>query len=248
MRGSGGASVVGYNVQAAVDQKNKLIAAADVTNEATDLRQLASVAKQAQETLGVQKLEVVADTGYCTTSEVVECEQAGITAYVPKADTSANTAQGLFGKSRFTFDATKDVYVCPAGQTLTYRFSTDEKDRQVRYYRASACKQCALRKQCTRNKGNRTITREQDEALMEAMAARLQAHPEKSRLRKQLCEHPFGTIKRFFGYTYFLLKGLAKVRCEWTLITLAYNLKRVLKLVSFEKLMAAVGVKAPQRA
>ena len=83
---------------------------------------------------------------------------------------------------------------------------------------------------------------------MEAMAARMKAHPEKMRLRKQLCEHPFGTIKRFFGYTYFLMKGLVKVRCEWSLMTLAYNLKRVLNLVSFEKLMMAVGVKVPQSA
>jgi hypothetical protein len=80
------------------------------------------------------------------------------------------------------------------------------------------------------------------------MAARVAANPAKLKLRKQLAEHPFGTIKRFLGYTYFLLKGLVKVRCEWSLMTLVYNLKRVLKLVRFEKLMAAVGVAAPQRA
>jgi hypothetical protein len=229
-----------------VDQKNKLIVAQDVTNQETDLGQLAGMAKEAKANLGVEKLEVVADTGYCTTAQVVQCQEAGITAYVPKADTSANTAQGLFGKSRFTYDAQKDVYVCPAGAELTYRFSTEEKGRQVRYYRASGCATCALKKQCTRNRGNRTITREQDEALMEAMAQRVKAHPEKMKLRKQLCEHPFGTIKRFFGYTCFLMKGLVKVRCEWSLMTLAYNLKRVLNLVSFDKLMAAVGDKVTQ--
>ncbi len=248
MRAGGGGSVVGYNVQAAVDDKNKLIAAADVTNEETDLRQLSGMAREAKENLGVEQLEVVADTGYCTTAEVVECERHGIRAYVARADTSANTAQGLFGKSRFIYDAEQDVYVCPAGAELRYRFSTDEKDRQVRYYRARGCKTCALRSQCTRNQGNRTITREQDEAVMEAMAARVKAHPEKMQLRKQLCEHPFGTIKRFLGYTYFLMKGLVKVRCEWSLMTLAYNLKRVLNLVSFAQLMQAVGAKMPRRA
>ena len=240
--------VVGFNVQAAVDHKNKLIVADDVTNEETDLRQLATMAKDAKTNLDVAALEVVADTGYCTTAEVADCQEAGITAYVPKADTSANTARGLFGKSRFTYDSQRDVYVCPAGDTLTYRFSTDEKGRQLRYYRASGCKHCALRKQCTRNKGNRTITREQNEAVMEAMAARVAANPQKMKLRKQLCEHPFGTIKRFFGYTHFLLKGLVKVRAEWSLMTLVYNLKRVLNLVSFETLMAAVGQKAMQAA
>ena len=98
-----------------------------------------------------------------------------------------------------------------------------------------------MKPQCTRNKNNRTITREDNEALMEAMAGRMKAQPEKFKLRKTLAEHPFGTIKRWMGYTYFLMKGLAKVRCEWSLTTLAYNLKRVLNLVSFEKLMAAVS-------
>ena len=138
--------------------------------------------------------------------------------------------------------------MCPAGTELTYRFNTYELGRELRYYRASGCKACALKKQCTRNKANRTITREQDEAVMEAMAARVRAHPEKLKLRKQLCEHPFGTIKRFFGYTYFLMKGLTKVRAEWSLMTLAYNLKRVLNLVKLDQLMAAVEVKAPHSA
>jgi transposase len=240
--------VVGYNAQAVVDHKNKLIVADDVTNEETDLQQLCGMAKEAKANLKVEKLDVVADTGYCTTTQVAQCQEHHITPYVPKADTSANTAQGLFGKSRFTYDPQKDVYLCPAGSALTYRFSTDEKGRQLRYYRASDCKRCALRKQCTRNQGNRTITREQDEALMEAMAARVAAHPQIIKLRKQLCEHPFGTIKRFFGYTHFLLKGLVKVRAEWSLMTLAYNFKRVLNLVSLEKLMQAVGAKVPQMA
>jgi transposase len=247
MRTSKG-TVVGYNAQAVVDHKNKLIVADEVTNEETDLQQLAGMAQEAKANLKADKLDVVADTGYCTTAQVAQCQEHQITAYVPKADTSANTAQGLFGKSRFTYDPQKDVYVCPAGSTLTYRFSTDEKGRQLRYYRASDCKHCALRKQCTHNQANRTLTREQDEALMEAMAARVAAHPETIKLRKQLCEHPFGTLKRFFGYTHFLLKGLVKVRAEWSLMTLAYNLKRLLNLVSFEKLMQVLGAKVPQTA
>jgi transposase len=119
--------------------------------------------------------------------------------------------------------------------------ATYELGRELRYYRASGCKQCALKSRCTRNQANRTITREDHETMMEAMAARMKAQPEKFKLRKQLAEPPFGTIKRWFGYTHFLLKGLEKVRTEWSLTTLAYNLKRVLNLVSFEKLMAAVG-------
>ena len=241
MRAGGGGSVVGFNAQTAVDAKHKLIAAADVTNEETDLQQLANVARQAKENLGVEKLEVVADQGYYSNTEVSRCVEHGITPYVAKPDTSANTKLGLFGKSQFTYDAAKDLYVCRAGQELTYRFNTEEKGRQLRYYRARDCRSCALKKQCTRNRGNRTITREENEAVMEAMAARVAAAPEKMQLRKQLCEHPFGTLKRWFGYSYFLVKGLERVRTEWSLMTLAYNLKRVLNLVSFATLMAAVA-------
>ncbi|MGA9776786.1 MAG: IS1182 family transposase [Verrucomicrobiia bacterium] len=240
--------VVGYNAQVAVDAKHKLIAADDVTNEVTDLKQLANVALAAKGNLELKQTEVVADAGYYNAAEVSRCAEQGITAYIPKADTSANTARGLYGKSRFKYDAAKDVYVCPAGGELTYRFATYELGRELRYYRAKGCAGCALKRQCTRNQDNRTITREANEGLMEAMARRMKAEPWKFKLRKTLAEHPFGTIKRWFGYTHFLLKGLVKVRTEWSLTTLAYNLKRVLNLVSFEKLMAAVGVKVPQNA
>ena len=92
------------------------------------------------------------------------------------------------------------------------------------------------------------ITREENEGLMEAMAARVKAHPEKMALRKQLVGHPFGTIKRWFGYIYFLVRGLERVRGEWTLMTLCYNLKRVLNIVSFADLMKAVQARANQPA
>ena len=238
---TGNGNVVGYNAQLAVDAKNKLIAAEDVTNDVTDYRQLADLALAAKENLGVKQADVVADKGYYNASEVGRCVEKGMTPFIPKADTSANTQQGLFGKSKFRYDAQKNVYRCPGNQELTYRFSTHELGRDIHYYRATHCNTCALKKQCTRNKGNRTITREDNEHLMEAMAERMKAQPEKFKLRKTLAEHPFGTLKRFFGYTHFLLKGLVKVRTEWSLITLAYNLKRVLNLVSFEKLMAVVA-------
>ena len=234
-------NVVGYNAQLAVDAKHKLIAADDVTNEVNDCQQLANVALTAKENLGLKQTEVVADKGYYSAAEVARCVAKNITPYIPKADTSANTAQGLYGKSQFRYDAAKDVYVCPGKQELTYRFATYELGRGLKYYRATGCKDCALKKQCTRNKGNRTITREDHEHLMAAMAERMRQQPGKFKLRKTLAEHPFGTIKRWMNFTHFSLKGLKKVGTEWSLVTLAYNLKRVLNLVSFEKLMAAVG-------
>ena len=125
--------MVGYNAQVAVDAKHKLIAADDVTNEVTDLKQLANVALEAKGNLELKQTEVVADAGYYNAAEVSRCTEQGITAYIPKADTSANTARGLYGKSRFRYDETKDVYVCPAGAELTHRFNTYELGRELRY-------------------------------------------------------------------------------------------------------------------
>ena len=192
--------MVGYNAQTAVDSKHKLIAADDVTNEVTDLHQLANVALEAKANLELKGAEVVADAGYYNAAEVSRCVEQGLTPYIPKADTSANTARGLYGKSQFTYDAEKDVYVCPAGAELTYRFATYELGRELKYYRAGGCKSCALKCRCTRNKANRTITREENEHLMETMAARMRAQPHKFKLRKTLAEHPFGTTRRGVAY------------------------------------------------
>jgi hypothetical protein len=236
-------TVIGYNAQSAVDAKHKLIVADDVTNDGTDLRQLSGLASEAKETLAVAQLEVVADPGYCNNADVSLCVERAITPYIKKCNTSANSARGLYAKKDFHYDAQQDLYVCPAGVELTHRFNTYEKGRALRYYRTSACARCPLKEKCTRNQ-SRTLTREEDEDLMDAMAARVQAAPQKMKLRKAIVEHPFGTIKRWFGYTHFLVKGLEMVRAEWTLITFSYNLKRVLNLVSFEELMAAVQKRA----
>jgi hypothetical protein len=233
-------TVIGYNAQSVVDAQHKLIVAQDVTNDVTDYQQLSAMAMEAKETLAVDQLEVVADPGYYNNADVSACVQKNITPYIRKYDTSANSARGLYAKKDFRYDAEKDVYLCPAGAQLTHRFNTCELGRSLRYYRASGCAKCPLKEKCTRNKGNRTITREENEGLMDEMAARVAAQPRKMALRKALVEHPFGTIKRWFGYTHFLVKGLDMVRAEWSLITLAYNMKRVLRIVDWNQLLAAV--------
>ena len=152
---------VGSNAPRAVDAKPKLIAADDVTHEVNDRQPLATVALTAQENLGFQQAEVVADKGYYSAHEVSRCVEHGITPYIPKAETSANTQQGLSGKSKFTYDSGKDVYVCPAGSELTCRFATYELGRGLRYYRATGCQDCQLKAHCPR---------EANEHLREAMA------------------------------------------------------------------------------
>lgn len=237
----GQGSTVGYNIQAAVDAKHSLIVETQVTNTPTDVGALGIMAIKAQENLETKNLSVIADKGYYNGKEVLACDTIGVTAYVAKPLTSANTARGLYGKESFRYDARENCYICPAGQKLTYRFATNEKGRAIYYYRASGCKSCPLKAKCTRNKENRTITRLSCEEVQEKMAARVAANPQIMRRRKAIIEHCFGTIKRSLGYDYFLCRGLRHVTTEMNLTVLAYNLKRTCNLVGVSNLIAALS-------
>jgi len=238
---SGGRVEVCYNVQTAVDAQHKLIVAEDVTNAAGDRDQLSPMAAAAQEVLQASTPVVVADQGYYHGAEVKACLDQGITPLVPRPLTSANEARGLFTKDDFRYDADADVYRCPAGETLTCRSTTVELGRTIKNYRTNACGRCALKPRCTRNKDGRKITRWVDEHLLEAMEQRLGRDRALFAQRKALAEHPFGTMKRGMDQGYFLLKGLPKVRGEFSLTVLAYNLKRVLNLVGVPRLLEAVA-------
>jgi transposase len=229
-----------YNAQTAVDDKHKLIVAAEVTNEPTDRNWLARMAVEAKEAMGAERLSVVADKGYSSAREVEACLEANITAYLPKPETSANKALGLFTKNDFRYDAARDVYICPAGEELTFRHAAHEEGRDIRYYRTYACRHCPLRSQCTRS-NSRRISRSANEHVLEQMNERVAAHPEILRKRKTIVEHPFGTIKRWMNQAYFLTRGLQNVRGEFSLTALAYNLKRVLTIVGVPALLEAIA-------
>lgn len=235
---AGGGVVVGYNVQIAVDGEHKLIAEFEVTNAGNDRGQLATQAQAAKQVLGVSQLEVVADGGYAHGSEYARCEAAGITAYVPDCGTNNNEKRGRFGKARFVYDAAADRYRCPAGEWLSYVGSRRCGQERERVYRTSACGGCALRAQCTADQHRgREITRAPHADAVERMAARVQTHPDKIKKRKELAEHPFGTIKRGMQQGYFLMKRLPKVTTEMSLTVLCYNLRRVLNILGPEKLL-----------
>ena len=247
--GGGSKTQVGYNMQVSVDAKHKMIVDHEVTNAVTDQDLLSEMAIRAKEVLGVEELEVTADMGYYDGQEVKNCLEEGISPYIPKPDTSANKKLGLFGKSDFCYDGEQDCYWCPAGEKLTYRFQTTEKGRDIKYYVCSACGRCEIRPQCTRNKDGRRITRWVDEEVLEEMERRVRANPEKAcpersrriKLRKELAEHPFGTIKHWMDQGHFLMRGLPNVRGEASLTILAYNLKRAINILGVQKMIEALA-------
>jgi hypothetical protein len=235
-RGSG---IVGYNVQASVDAKHHLIVAHEVSNEGTDRAQLSPMAKQTKAVLEIDKLDAVADRGYYKGEEILACEEAGITVTLPKPQTSGSKADGRFGKQDFRYISEEDVYLCPAGERLIWRFTTEEKGQVLHCYWSSACEKCAIKKLCTTGK-ERRIKRWEHEHVLEAVQRRLDEHPEMMRRRRETVEHPFGTIKAWMGATHFLMKRLKNVRTEMALHVLAYNLKRVINIIGIAPLIAAM--------
>lgn len=231
---------VGYNVQVAVDSKHQLIVEQAVTNAVTDQDQLSPMAQATQEMLGVEHLEVVADRGYYDGDQVKACDGKGIICYIEKPLTSANTKLGLFGKEKFHYNSEKDCYVCPGDQELPFHFESTELDRRIRYYWTTACRTCPLKAQCTRERERRRIKRWGDEHILEAMQERVAAHPEKVQQRKEIVEHPFGTLKHWWDHSHFLMRGLKKVRGEFSLSALAYNLRRVLNILGVKALLKAL--------
>jgi transposase len=186
--------IVGYNVQAAVDTEHHLIVAHEVTNIGTDRRQLANMARLACDELGSETLAVVADRGYYESNEIKACADAGITVTLPKQQTSSAKADGRFGKQDFVYDAAEDVYRCPAGERLGFRFMREESGKVIRRYWTSACGSCPLKAQCTPGR-ERRIPRWEHEAVLDEVQARLDLNPDAMRLRRQTAEHPFGTSK-----------------------------------------------------
>ena len=234
-----GTGMVGYNVQTAVDAKHHLIVAHEVTNVGHDRAQLSKMAKQAKVAIGVDHLDVVADRGYFHGEELLACDEARITTYLPKPQTSGNLAKGLFGKRDFIYHSEDDEYECPAGQRLTYRFTREENGQMIHRYWSSGCPKCAMKDQCTTS-DYRRVSRWEHEAVIEAAERRLDEQPQRMRVRRSTVEHPFGTLKAWMGYTHFQMKTLKHVSTEMSLHVLAYNLKRVLSILGTKPLMAAM--------
>jgi transposase len=236
-----GACIAGYNVQSVVDHKHKLMAACDVVNDGNDSTQLYPMAKKAKEVLEADKLTAAADSGYHNQLHIKECHDEKIATYVPKPDKSRpNREKGRFERKDFIYDEDRNVYRCPAGQHLQYRsYRMKDGKKMLRYFAASSiCKQCHLKDKCLGEKSPyRQIYRYEHEDIVEANDERMKKDGKTyMKMRAALVEHPFGTLKVWWGWTHFLMRGFKKVRAEMNLFMLSYNFKRVLNIIGMEGL------------
>jgi len=225
-----------------VDSQHQLIVAEDTTQDGNDTHQLAPMLEKAQQPLGSDHLEGIADSGYHNSVQIKKCEDQGIDVYVArKTPTSKASNQGRFARKDFRFDQENDVYHCPQGQQLTRSENprTNQAGKTFHVYRSSAtfCNDCPLRTQCLSDKGqSKQLLRWEHEAVIEQHDQRMKENPQKMRQRSALVEHPFGTLKHRAGMNHFLMRGLKKCSGEFSLMVWAYNFTRVINLLGIDSI------------
>lgn len=234
-----GEKVVGYNTQIAVDAKHHLIVAEKVTQEPNDWKLLEPMAVAAKEALGVDELKAVADAGYYSHQQVRACANQGIEATVPNRQ-KPPAGSGDYPLEAFRHDPERDCYLCPQGRELRrHQDSVNQGKTYHVYYEKSACADCPVRARCTRGE-YRKLSVPADREFLDAVQKRWREQPELRKQRSQMVEHPFGTLKFWWGYRSFLCRGVEMVRAEFSLSSLAYNLRRVLNVVGAETISKAM--------
>ncbi|SDX42822.1 IS1182 family transposase [Aequorivita viscosa] len=222
---------VGYNVQAGCDAKHKLFVNND-TGSVNDTHALSPMALDAKELLGMESMDILTDKGYTTAKHLDICTKNGITPYSSPKDHSSHH-NGRYPMVDFTYDKINDTYTCPADQVLTTNGSIyDKAGHKVKHYKnRKACEICPVRALCTTNKNGRFIERSIYQDALDENQKRVEAKPEYYRLRQQITEHQFGTLKRQWGFTHTLMRGKQNVLSEVNLMMICYNLTRLISIL-----------------
>jgi transposase len=239
---SGGSKDIrpGYNCQAAVTETGIIVAGEAVT-EANDRNQLKPMIEQTESNTQEKVKEVAADCGYGSYANYEYLEQREIDGYVPDSNFQQYKSgeykkeENRYHYSNFTYDSASDSYVCPEGKRLTYwktrTNKTDSRQWNHKVYKGTACGTCEKRPHCTKSKV-RELLIDMREPLLQKMREKLLSDDGKRKyfMRHYIIEPIFGHLKFNVGYRNFLLRGLEKVRAEFKLMCIGWNLKKMLKL------------------
>ncbi len=240
---------VAYNVQNVVDDKHNLIVQTQATNT-NDGKALYKAATGAKQNLQLKKDDVIivlADKGYHTGAELQYCQQENMITHVAyKEQPGVKHIAHEFLSESFDYDKTTDSYICPAGAVLSslgtwHNKNGDAGETSYRFktYRTAACKTCCLKHQCTKLP-KRIIHRSEYQDAVDINDNNIKQNPQYYKRRQAIAEHPFGTIKRHFGFTHTLLKGLEKVNGEMNLIMFCYNFLRTQNILGFNTMLETI--------
>ena len=224
----------GYSMQNVVDDRNGLIVHTDVVSESNDLKQLAAQIRGAEADLEHECEVACGDAGYWDITEIEKLESVGKKVVVPSKDQASAKEIGPFEKSKFTYDANSDCYLCPEGHRLTFRrFQEQSQQKEYRIEKRSTCRSCPHFGVCTESKRGRTVTRHVLEKLKEAVARRFE-EPEMAQVyerRKARIEHPFGFIKKILDFDQFQLRGREGAGAEASILATCFNVRRMITLL-----------------
>ena len=228
---------VAYNIQSTVDAKNKIPIDYEVTNK-NDKRAMTSMVKQAIEIVDNTEFDAVFDKGYHTAEQLHNCHELGIETHVAIPSPASNAPNKKYNVSEFIYNNEDDTYSCPAGKILTTNGNWYvKKNYRVKQYKTNQCASCAVKSQCTRSKSQRLIERHEFAQALQRNRDALKNNPEIYPQRQAIVEHPFGTIKRPWGFDYIMTKkGIDRASADVGLIFIAYNMRRIINLIGIENL------------
>lgn len=246
MSASNNGTDIAHNVQIAVDGENHLVVAVDVVSSPADQNQLHNMALKAVEELGLKEnidnaiqgdreiITVLADKGYYSGEDLEKCKKDRIRTIVPKQKSGTRTGNEEYTKDKFIYDKDEDIYICPHGEELKNISKVSTKDKV--YKNIKACNKCKNKDKCTTSKEGRIIKRGPYQKTYDEVDKITLENKELYRQRQMIVEHPFGTIKRSLGFTYFLTRGNENVKSESYMHFFTYNLIRVINIVGVEEL------------
>jgi len=233
---------VAYNVQCTTDDKHKLPIDYEVTNN-NDSKAMGSMVERAAEVVGHTDFTALFDKGYHTTSEFEKAHKMGIEVMVAIPAVSSHAPNPLFDVEHFIYNPKKDQYTCPARRVLRSNgtwYNNQDKSGRFKQYKTNACGACLLKNACTKSANGRVIQRSEHTYLIEQNKERILQNPTLYKRRQAIVEHPFGTIKRQWGFDHIMTKkSIQNAAADVGLIFIAYNLKRLMAILSPEQIKAA---------
>ena len=230
---------VAYNIQSTVDDKHNLPINYNTTN-VNDSNAMTDMVEQAIDIVGNNSFDALFDKGYHNSEQLNNCQKLGVTTYVAIPTPASNAPDKSFNVSEFIYNKENDTYTCPAQQTLTTNGNWyKKKSYRIKQYKTNYCKHCELRSKCTTSKSKRLIERHEFAEAFEQNRENLKNNPEIYKKRQAIVEHPFGTIKRQWGFSYIITKKYMKrAEADVGFMFTAYLLRRIINILGIDVLKA----------
>jgi transposase len=237
----GSITEVSYNIQSTVDAKYKIPIDYEVTNE-NDKLAMTSMVESAIEIVRNNSFDAVFDKGYYTAEQIHKTQKLGVTTHVCVPAPASNAPDKAYNVSKFKYNKQEDTYTCPAGNTLTTNGNWyNKRSYQVKQYKTPNCKNCPVRASCTTSKSQRIIERHEFAEALEINKRNIAKNPEIYTQRQAIVEHPFGTMKRAWGFDHIMTKKSKEhASADVGLIFIAYNLKRIMNIIGINQLMEVI--------